>query len=210
MRRTGVRYEKRSWEAGRLLIGVDEAGRGPLAGPVVAAAVAFPIGCRRSSLVRDSKTLSEGQRDSAARWIRAKASAIGVGCASVREIDRFNIRRATALAMRRAVDRAVGGRFDPSQATILIDGLAMPELGLPHEALVDGDAISLTISAAGIIAKTVRDLLMGRLAGRHPVYDWASNRGYGTEAHRRAIDDHGPTRHHRQSFMPVAQLGLGL
>jgi ribonuclease HII len=209
-RKTGLAHEKQAWAENRLLVGVDEAGRGPLAGPVVAAAVVFPMACRRSSLIRDSKTLSELQRDEAAAWIRQKAVAIGVGGASVREIDRRNIRRATALAMRRAVLRAAGGRFDVARLLILLDGLPMPEIGFVHEALVDGDAISLSISAAGIIAKTVRDRLMVQLAARHPDYEWATNRGYGTESHRRAIDLHGPTRHHRQSFMPVAQLGLGL
>ena len=208
--KTALTYEKRAWLEDRWLVGVDEAGRGPLAGPVVAAAVVFPRDCRRSSLVRDSKTLSESQRDAAATWIRRRALAIGVGGASVREIDRYNIRRATGLAMRRAVSRVVTGRFTLPQLRIVLDGLAMPELGFEHQWLVDGDAISLSISAAGIVAKTVRDRLMVRLDRRHPSYDWLTNRGYGTESHRRAIDEHGPTRHHRQSFMPVAQLGLGI
>lgn len=208
----GLLHEKRAWSEGRLLIGVDEAGRGPLAGPVVAAAIVFPADCRRTKLVRDSKTLSEPQRDRAALWIRKKALGIGVSAASVREIDRYNIRRATALAMRRAVERLTARLpgCPPARLPILIDGLAMPEIGLDHAALVDGDAHCFSISAAGIIAKTVRDRLMVRLALRHPGYDWLTNRGYATEAHRRAIDQWGPTKHHRRSFMPVAQLGLGL
>lgn len=206
-------YERRAWSEGGLLIGVDEAGRGPLAGPVVAAAVVFPANCHRTKRIRDSKTLSESQRDEAALWIKGKALAIGVAAASVREIDRYNIRRATALAMRRAIDRltVVLKSVDPSiRRFVLIDGLSMPEIGHDHEALVDGDALCFSISAAGIMAKTVRDRLMVRLAARHPIYDWLTNRGYGTEAHRRAIDESGPTRHHRRSFTPVAQLRLGL
>jgi len=207
-----LRYERRAWSEGGLLVGVDEAGRGPLAGPVVAAAVVFPVGCRRTKRVRDSKTLSELQRDEAAVWIRRTALAIAVAAASVREIDRYNIRRATALAMRRAIDRLT--RLRPASVStrwsILIDGLALPEIDRPHDALVDGDALCFSISAAGILAKTVRDRLMVRLAARHPAYDWLTNRGYGTESHRRAIDVSGPTKHHRRSFTPVAQLGLGL
>ena len=221
--------ERHAWSEGCLLIGVDEAGRGPLAGPVVAAAVVFPVGSRRTKLVRDSKTLSELQRDAAAQWIWGKAIAVGVAGASVREIDRWNIRRATALAMRRAVIRVMerltqaggmgqilgggtgsAGLGGPSRPAILLDGLPMPEIGFEHEALVDGDALCFSISAAGIVAKTVRDRLMVLLAAKHPRYDWVTNRGYGTESHRRAIDEHGPTKHHRRSFMPVAQLGLGI
>ena len=222
-RKPRLEREALAWAAGELLVGVDEAGRGALAGPVVAAAVVFPVRCRRARLVRDSKTLSESQRDAAAAHIRQRALAIGVGAASVREIDRLNIRRATALAMGRAVARVVparpgGGLGYCEVATgasapvfrILIDGLPMPELPYHHEALVDGDALCFSIAAAGIIAKTVRDRLMVRLAGRHPDYQWLTSRGYGTEAHRLALDAHGPTRHHRRTFMPVAQLGLGL
>lgn len=204
-----LRRERLAWAAGRLLIGVDEAGRGPLAGPVVAAAVVLPAGCRRPRRIRDSKTLTEAQRDDAARRIRRAALTVAVGAASVREIDRLNIRIATIVAMRRAIGRA-RRRLGDTPTTVLVDGLALPELGIDHQALVDGDARCLSVSAAGIIAKTVRDRLMAALARRYPGYDWSLNRGYGTEAHRRAIELHGPTPHHRRSFMPVAQLGLGL
>ncbi len=204
--------EQRAWRAGRLLVGVDEAGRGPLAGPVVAAAVVFPVDCKRFRRIKDSKTLPEPKRDVAAALIRAHALAIGVGGASVSEIDRLNIRRATVLAMRRAIGRAERalGRLPRTDLEIVLDGLPMADLGYDHDAIVDGDALCLSISAAGIIAKTVRDRLMVGLARRHPAYHWISNRGYGTEAHRAAIDEHGPTPHHRRSFMPVMQLGLGL
>ena len=201
--------ERAAWKTGRLLVGVDEAGRGPLAGPVVAAAVLFPADVKRLAGIRDSKTLSEAQRDRAAVLIRKKALAIGVGAASVHEIDRINIRRATALAMRRALDRLF--QLAPSgPLSILVDGLPLLEIGLEHEALVDGDAICPSIAAAGIIAKTVRDRLMKSLAVRYDGYHWANNMGYGTEAHRNALMAFGPTPHHRRSFMPVTQLRLGL
>jgi ribonuclease HII len=206
--------ERLAWNAGRLLIGVDEAGRGPLAGPVVAAAVMFPADGPRLRKIRDSKTLNENARDRAAVRIRMAALAVGVGAASVKEIDRFNIRIATIMAMRRAVVRARAraalGDGGTAPTTVLVDGLALPELGIEHEALVDGDARCLTVAAAGIIAKTVRDRLMAALGRRYPGYDWSTNRGYGTETHRRAIDEHGPTPHHRRSFGPVAQMHLGL
>jgi ribonuclease HII len=116
---------------------------------------------------------------------------------------------ATILAMRRAIAR-VHRQLAGAPSTILLDGLPLPELGLAHDALVDGDARCLSVAAAGIIAKTVRDRLMVALAARYPSYDWVTNRGYGTEAHRRALDRHGPTPHHRRTFAPVAQLGLFL
>jgi len=230
MLRPSLDRERDAWREGQLVLGVDEAGRGPLAGPVVAAAVVFPEQCRRPKGIRDSKTLSESQRDRAAIAIRKVALAIGVGAASVEEIDRLNIRRATALAMRRAIIRLLlHPRTNPPRRTnpllprppyrlnllptshpltVILDGHAMPELGFDHEGLVDGDAVCFSISAAGIIAKTVRDRLMVRLSTRYPGYDWLTNRGYATDAHRRAIDEHGPTPHHRRSFSPVVQLGL--
>ena len=176
---------------------------------MVAAAVVFPVEVKRLAGIRDSKTLSEAQRNRAAILIRKKALVIGVGAASVREIDRFNIRRATALAMRRAIQRIFrGGSSGPM--VLLVDGLPLPEIGFPHDALVDGDALCPSIAAAGIIAKTVRDRLMTSLARRHDGYHWRSNMGYGTEAHMAALAAFGPTAHHRRSFMPVSQLGLGL
>ncbi len=214
--RPTLKFERNAWQAGKLLLGVDEAGRGPLAGPVVAAAVVFPRDVKRLAGIRDSKTLSEPQRDKAVLLIRKRALAIGIGAASVREIDRLNIRRATALAMRRAILHLFAERRAPSaecrepECRVLLDGLAMPEIGFAHEFLIDGDALCVSISAAGIIAKTVRDRLMVNLARRHPAYHWLTNRGYGTEAHLQAIDQHGPTRHHRHTFAPIAQLGLGL
>ncbi len=218
--------EAACWAAGRLLVGVDEVGRGPLAGPVVAAAVVFPPGCHRIRGVRDSKVLLPGRRAVLAAEIRSRALAVAVAAASRAEIDRLNVRVATALAMRRAVDRVVrglrskvegspgggAGSFDlgPSTFDLLLDGLPLPELGLPHDALVDGDAHCYSVAAAGILAKVVRDELMARLHRRHPGYGWDTNAGYGTAGHLDALARLGPTAHHRRSFAPVRQLGLGV
>lgn len=213
------------WADGRLLIGVDEVGRGPLAGPVVAAAVVFPAGTRSLRGLRDSKVLPATKRERLARRVRARALALGLGAASVREIDRCNIRVATARAMRRAVHRLLGDALRrgvlvdcsaitiqsetlPQSLCLLLDGLPLPEIGLPHEALVDGDALCQSVAAAGVVAKTVRDGLMRRLAQRYPGYGWATNAGYGTPEHQHALQRLGPTRHHRTTFAPVAQLGF--
>ncbi len=195
--------ERAAWAEAHLLVGVDEVGRGPLAGPVVAAAVVFPANCRGVRGVRDSKTLPAPRREELAHAIRCKALRIAIGAASVREIDRLNIRVATADAMRRALRRATHG-LDGFR--IIIDGLPLPEIGYPHEALVDGDAYCHSIASAGIVAKTVRDALMRRLATRHPGYGWETNAGYGTLEHQEGLRAHGATRHHRTSFAPVAQL----
>jgi ribonuclease HII len=226
--------ERAAWREGRLLVGVDEVGRGPLAGPVVAAAVVFPEGCRNVRGLRDSKVLPERRRDRLAAVVRARALAIGLGAASVREIDRLNIRVASAVAMRRAVCRCLAalsrlGRVEwpdravqpgraaargetpervPARCWVLIDGLPLPELGLTHEALVDGDARCHSVAAAAVVAKTVRDALMRRLAIRYPGYGWESNVGYGTESHQIGLRLLGPTRHHRRSFFPIAQIEL--
>ena len=192
------------WNAGRAIVaGVDEAGRGPLAGPVVAAAVVFPAGQKAIRGLRDSKLLPPLKRERLAIVVRARAIAVGVGAASVREIDRLNIRRATILAMQRALTRLAHVPHD-----ILVDGLALPELGRAHVAIVDGDACCQSIAAASVIAKTVRDRLMRLLAARYPAYAWADNKGYGTPEHLDALLVLGPTRHHRMSFEPVSQLSL--
>ena len=203
-RRPSLEREVALWCEGRSVVaGVDEAGRGPLAGPVVAAAVVFPVGAKRIRGLDDSKLLTARQRDRLAIRIRERALAVAVGAASVREIDRFNIRRASILAMRRALRR-----LGIVPTAVLVDGLPCPELDCPHEAIVDGDARCHSIAAASVIAKTIRDLLMDRLGARHPVYCWASNKGYATPEHLDALQLHGPTRHHRWSFAPVAQLEL--
>jgi ribonuclease HII len=200
-----ITRELAAWDDACLLVGVDEVGRGPLAGPVVAAAVAFPRNFQPIAGVRDSKTLPATQRDALAISIRASALALGVGAASVREIDALNIRVATALAMRRALKRALV-RLDACR--ILVDGLPFRELGYEHDALVDGDAHCFSIAAAGIVAKTVRDRVMHRLAVRHPGYGWHTNVGYGTPEHQQGLQRLGPCVHHRRSFAPVAQLAL--
>jgi len=203
-RRPSLERETALWCEGRsVVVGLDEAGRGPLAGPVVAAAVVFPVGAKPIRGLDDSKLLTPRQRARLAVRIRARAVAVAVGAASVREIDRFNIRRASILAMRRALRR-----LGVVPTHVLVDGLPCPELDCPHEAIIDGDARCHSIAAASVIAKTVRDLLMDRLGARHPAYGWESNKGYGTPDHLEALQLHGPTRHHRYSFMPVAQLEL--
>lgn len=185
------------------IAGVDEVGRGPLAGPVVAAAVVFRPEVRVPG-VTDSKQLSETVRDELVVEIRRRALCIGVGAASPREVDRLNILRATHLAMRRALER-----LSRAPDHVLVDGLPVPDLGREHTAVVDGDAKSYTIACASIVAKTTRDRLMKRLAPRYPDYGWATNVGYGTPEHVTALGELGPTPHHRRSFVPV-QLALDL
>jgi len=204
-----VERERLAWAEGRLLVGVDEAGRGPLAGPVVAAAVVFPPGAAIIPDVRDSKTLPPARRLACALRIRAAAIRLGVGAASTREIDRLNIRVATAIAMQRALRRALGppGNAE-ARFVVLVDGLPVPELGPHHQALVDGDALCYSVAAAGIIAKTVRDRIMTGLAPRHPGYGWEQNMGYGTGRHLAGLAAAGPTPHHRMSFAPLAQRAL--
>ena len=186
----------------RRLAGVDEAGRGPLAGPVVAAAVLLSPEAPRLEGVDDSKQLPRRRREQLAAAI-VSTLPVGVGAASTREIDRLNIRVATALAMRRAVLRLPGGA-----EAVLVDGLPMAEIGLAHEALVGGDRKSYAIACASIVAKTVRDRLMRRLAARYPEYGWERNCGYGTPLHRAALERFGATPHHRRSFAPVRQITL--
>lgn len=203
------------WAAAHLLVGVDEVGRGPLAGPVVAAAVVFPPRVKRLNGLRDSKVLPAGKREKLAIKVRERALCFALGAASAREIDRFNIRVASAIAMRRAIRRVMRilgvthpGAEQAESLHIIIDGLPLPEIGYAHEALVDGDARCASIAAAACVAKTVRDELMRRLAVRYPGYGWETNAGYATEHHCKALDRLGPTRHHRLSFEPISQLKL--
>ncbi len=194
--------EATHWSRGLTLIaGVDEVGRGCLAGPVVAAACILPPDIIEISGVRDSKTLSASRRRELADVIRRSALATSVGAASRREIDQFNIRVATTMAMRRALDRL--GFWQHA----IIDGQLMREFrDGPFTAVVDGDALCLSIACASILAKEARDALMRRLACRHPEYDWDHNVGYGTAAHLAALQRFGPTPHHRRSFRPVRVL----
>jgi len=182
--------------------GVDEAGRGPWAGPVIAAAVVITPDSPWLEGVDDSKQLTRRRREDLAAAI-VSTLVHGVGGASVREIDRFNVRGATALAMRRALARlrcAVG--------LVVVDGTPMAELGRAHEAMVDGDARCYAVACASIVAKTVRDRVMQRLGLRYPDFGWEHNAGYGTPDHRAALDRRGPTPHHRRSFTPVVQRSL--
>jgi ribonuclease HII len=204
--RPSLEREIAFWQAGGgVVAGVDEAGRGPLAGPVVAAAVVFPPHCKFIRGLRDSKLLPPVRRSRLAAVVRARAIAIGIGAASVREIDRLNIRRASILAMRRALDR-----LGLTPELILVDGLPCPELGMPHDAIIDGDAHCHSIAAASVIAKTVRDRLMDLLGCRHPLYAWESNKGYATPDHLAALAAFGFSSHHRKSFAPVVQLELAV
>ncbi len=195
--------ERELWERGlEHIAGVDEAGRGPLAGPVVAAAVILPPGFAVRG-VDDSKRLTAERRETLAVEIRAHALSLGVGAASCREVDRLNILRASHLAMARAVSRLT---LAPQH--IIVDGLPVPTLG-EHTAVVDGDALVHAVACASVVAKVVRDRLMHRLAPRYPTYGWCTNVGYATSEHLEALASHGPTPHHRRSFVPV-QLSLDL
>ena len=202
--------EAAAWARQAYLIGVDEVGRGPLAGPVVAAAAVFPPHVARLRGVRDSKTLPAARRAELVPKILARAVTVAIAAASVGEIDRLNIRVATALAMRRAISRARAALDPAVPVAILLDGLPMPECGYEHDALVEGDRLCFSVAAAGIVAKEVRDRLMQRLALRHPGYGWERNAGYGTGEHTSALLRLGPTRHHRRSFAPVSQMTLPL
>jgi ribonuclease HII len=187
------------WATRGLVAGVDEVGRGPLAGPVVAAAVILddlhPV-----KGLRDSKTLGPATRCRLAAEIRAKALCVSVAAASVDEIDRLNILQATLLAMRRAVDAL---RLTP--ACVLVDGNQLPRLRVPCEAVVGGDARVAAISAASIVAKVYRDALLVQLHERHPHYGFADHKGYATAEHLAALRAHGACAAHRRSFAPVAQ-----
>ena len=182
-----------------LIAGIDEAGRGPLAGPVVAAAVILDP-ARKVRGLRDSKTMTAEERDCVAVEIRAKAIAWAAAASDVGEIDALNILRATLLAMRRAV---LALAVQPLEA--LVDGDHCPQLACPTYAIVKGDRDVPSISAASIIAKTTRDALLVALDREYPMYGFARHKGYGTPEHLAALDLHGPCPAHRRSFAPVLQ-----
>ncbi|MEA3247617.1 MAG: ribonuclease HII [Gemmatimonadota bacterium] len=183
----------------RLIAGVDEVGRGPLAGPVVACAMVMPPDARAIPGVDDSKVLTAAQRQRLAPRIRERALGWALGAASVAEIDRLNIAQATALAIRRAI-RRLPVRYD----LVLLDGRPIRTLGVEHQAVVDGDARCYSVACASIVAKVVRDRLLTALSERYPPYGWASNAGYATAAHVEALRAHGLTAHHRRVFCRTA------
>jgi ribonuclease HII len=190
-----LQLEQGFWEQGiEYVAGVDEVGRGPLAGPVLAAAVIMPRGVSIRG-VHDSKQLTAEKRERLFQEIREKAVCIGIGGASTREIDRLNILRASHVAMLRALQRL---RVQPQH--IVIDGLRVATLP-DHTAVIDGDAKVHCVACASIVAKVVRDRLMRRLAPRYPIYGWEHNAGYATADHRLAIDTGGLSPHHRRSFI---------
>ncbi|MBM3899481.1 MAG: ribonuclease HII [Gemmatimonadetes bacterium] len=181
------------------IAGVDEVGRGPLAGPVVVCAVIMPADRRAIAGVTDSKQLKAAERERLAAQIHAEAVAVVLAAASVAEIARWNIYQATARAMARAIARLA---VRPDE--VLVDGKPIKTLGVPHHAVVGGDATCYTIGCASIVAKVVRDRLMQRLAARHPGYGWDSNAGYGTPAHIAGLRERGLTAHHRVAFCRTA------
>ena len=185
-----------------LIAGIDEAGRGPLAGPVFAAAVILDPAHPLRGL-RDSKALSGPRREVLAGEVRAHALAWAIASADVAEIDELNILQATLLAMRRAVEAL---RVAPARA--LVDGNHCPRLACPVRAIVKGDRDVAAISAASILAKTARDALLVALDAQYPQYGFAQNKGYGTPEHLAALARHGPCPIHRRTFAPVAQIGL--
>ena len=214
----GLEFER---ELGGVVIGVDEAGRGPLVGGVYAGAVSVPLDLAAEllvgswSAVNDSKKLTENRREALAEVIKATPGCTwSVASATAAEIDKLNILRATHLAMRRAVDEvvrklSVGSEQSNSSPSILVDGLAVPTLPNSHN-LVKGDAKSLFIAAASILAKTTRDADCLRLERLYPGYGFAKHKGYPTKAHFAALAKLGPCPEHRRSFGPVAQMTFGI
>jgi ribonuclease HII len=196
-----LNFERVLWRSGLTRIaGVDEVGIGPLAGPVVAAAVVFPPGAEVAG-VDDSKRLDPERREELAVAIRAAAAAIGIGVAEVPEIDRLNVYHAGCLAMRRAVEALP----EPPQH-LLLDARELPDLPIPQNRFDKGDGIDFSIAAASIVAKTHRDALMAGLDRRYPEYGFARHKGYGTKEHQEAIREHGPCEIHRLSFQFIHEL----
>lgn len=195
-----LHFEQQARSRGyRAVAGVDEAGRGPLAGPVVAAAVILPESFDLPGLT-DSKQLSEKARERLYPLIRAQALAVGIGVGRVEEIDRINILQATLRSMQRAI-----GRLNVPADFLLIDGNVAVPLNLPQQTLVKGDSRSLSIAAASVVAKVVRDRIMCSLDNLHPGYGLAGHKGYGSAAHRAAIAVLGPSPCHRRTFGGVRE-----
>ena len=194
-----LQWESEFWNDGQLRIaGVDEVGLGCLAGPIVAAAVLLPVNPVPIALVRDSKTLSAVQRQKAFGLIQQQALKIGLGLATVREIEQVNVLQASYLAMRRAI-----ARIQPIDHA-LVDGRSISvDLGIPITTFIKGDAQSYAIACASIVAKVRRDRLMQRLARRYPGYGWERNAGYGTRQHLEGIQARGITPWHRKTYAPI-------
>ncbi len=199
-----MRHERELQLSGfRCVAGIDEVGRGCLAGPVVAAAVVLPERHRIKG-IRDSKMLPRARREDLYELILDRAVGVGVGCVEVDVIDRINILQATKLAMRQALERL------PEQPDhLLIDALSLREIALPQRPLIGGDAISASIAAASIVAKVTRDRICDEFDRRYPAYGFACNKGYGTRRHVDALNTDGPCAWHRRSFAPVRLLLAG-
>lgn len=199
-----LRHERQARAAGyRRVAGIDEVGRGPLAGPVVAACVVLPEDVGGLEGVRDSKQLSPASRERLAALVRERALAVGLGLADAAEVDRLNVLQATFLAMQRAFEA-----LDPRPDYCLIDGNRRPRWASAGEAIVRGDARSLSIGAASIVAKVARDRMMEEFDLRFPAWGFARHKGYGTAEHLQAIRRHGVCEIHRRSFFPISQLAL--
>ncbi|HSQ00328.1 MAG TPA: ribonuclease HII [Candidatus Dormibacteraeota bacterium] len=202
-RRVLLRHERALWTQGLMHVaGVDEVGVGPLAGPLVAAAVILPHECEVRG-IDDSKKLTAARREALRAEIEACAVAVGIGVVEVRDVERLNTYWASIEAMRRAVAALA---VPPQQ--VLVDARHIPGLAMPQLALVKGDARSYSIAAASIVAKVVRDAMMTQLDGCYPAYGFARHMGYGTAEHLAALERHGPCPAHRRSFLPVAQARL--
>jgi len=194
-------FERSSREAGYTCIaGLDEAGRGPLAGPVVAAAVVLPVGLLIQGLT-DSKQVPEQERERLFEVICARAVCYGVGIADERTIDLVNILQATIIAMEQALQA-----LDPQPDYLLLDAITLPRVRIPQKPLVKGDFRSHSIAAASILAKVTRDRIMLELHERYPRYNFKNHKGYGTKEHLRLLQEHGPCDAHRKTYIPVARM----
>ena len=199
-----MRHERELRLAGfQRIAGIDEVGRGSLAGPVVAAAVVLPERHRIKGL-RDSKVLPRARREALYELILDRAEGVGVGCMEVEVIDRINILQATKLAMRQAL-----GHLSPTPDHLVIDALSLREVDLPQRPIIDGDAISASIAAASIVAKVTRDRICAEFDDRYPAYGFARNKGYGTRHHVEALLREGPCAWHRRSFAPLRLMLAG-
>ncbi len=190
-----MRIYERKYADYDLICGIDEVGRGPLAGPVTAAAVILPRDCR-ILYINDSKQLSPKKRDELYDAIMAQAVSVGIGMSSPERIDEINILQATYEAMREAV-----GKLDPQPNLLLVDAVTIPDMDIYQVSIIKGDAKSISIGAASIVAKVTRDRLMGEYDKKYPEYGFAGNKGYGSAAHIEALKKYGPSPIHRKSFI---------